>query len=231
MRFPAAAFGASRAVPSRRNAKTAAPKASRRGLTLTNARAHDPDMGVWRLGLCGLALTALACSSSGSGGGSGGSAGSGGGSGAASGGSGASSGSGGSGATGTGATSGSGGGAGTTGNVCELPKDVGPCDGAIPRWWFNAQSGKCEGFSYGGCEGNGNNFESADECVKQCAATAAAPCDVISCDGGATCVYTGTTPLCLQPCTGTGTCPGGLTCGCASSCPGCKDCVQVCLPS
>jgi len=51
---------------------------------------------------------------------------------------------------------------------CELPQVVGPCEAAIPRWWFNGASGKCEAFTYGGCQGNTNNFASEDECMGTC---------------------------------------------------------------
>ena len=50
--------------------------------------------------------------------------------------------------------------------VCELPADSGPCEAAIPRWFFNG--GECEEFTYGGCEGNGNRFESLEECEATC---------------------------------------------------------------
>ena len=43
---------------------------------------------------------------------------------------------------------------------CSLPAEVGPCDAAIERWYFDSESGQCETFIYGGCEGNRNNFPS-----------------------------------------------------------------------
>ena len=42
------------------------------------------------------------------------------------------------------------------------------CKAAIPRWSFNIKSKKCEEFSWGGCGGNANNFESEKECIKTC---------------------------------------------------------------
>ncbi len=36
---------------------------------------------------------------------------------------------------------------------CELPKEVGPCRAAIPSFYFNSSSNKCESFMYGGCKG------------------------------------------------------------------------------
>lgn len=53
-------------------------------------------------------------------------------------------------------------------DVCSLDKDIGPCRGAIPRFFFNKQTKKCEEFSYGGCLGNENNFKNAQECNSKC---------------------------------------------------------------
>lgn len=47
-------------------------------------------------------------------------------------------------------------------------KDVGPCEAAMTRWFFNSQTKQCEVFLYGGCEGNDNNFMSEDECKESC---------------------------------------------------------------
>ncbi|CAM5152271.1 unnamed protein product [Eretmochelys imbricata] len=49
----------------------------------------------------------------------------------------------------------------TSRHICSLPTEVGPCTAAIPRWVYNWHSKKCEEFSYGGCNGNKNNFQSA----------------------------------------------------------------------
>ena len=51
---------------------------------------------------------------------------------------------------------------------CSLPKDVGPCDNVVPRWYYNGESGQCELFEYGGCEGNANNFETKKACEDIC---------------------------------------------------------------
>merc|ERR1712142_939067 len=45
---------------------------------------------------------------------------------------------------------------------------TGVCKALIPRWTFDNSSQKCEEFSYGGCGGNENNFESKEECDKTC---------------------------------------------------------------
>ena len=54
------------------------------------------------------------------------------------------------------------------GLVCQLDKDPGGCRAAIPKWFFNSGSGKCETFNYGGCDGNANNFETEQECKDKC---------------------------------------------------------------
>ena len=38
----------------------------------------------------------------------------------------------------------------------------------MPRFYFNKLRGRCELFSYGGCGGNTNNFETQDECAANC---------------------------------------------------------------
>lgn len=53
---------------------------------------------------------------------------------------------------------------------CGLPMEVGPCDAAIPRFAYSTESGKCESFVYGGCEGNANNFETLANCQAVCEA-------------------------------------------------------------
>ncbi|CAM2102190.1 unnamed protein product [Caretta caretta] len=55
------------------------------------------------------------------------------------------------------------------GDICSLPTEVGPCTAAIPRWVYNWHSKKREEFSYGGCNGNKNNFETKEDCLQACA--------------------------------------------------------------
>ncbi|KAL5517673.1 hypothetical protein EMCRGX_G003261 [Ephydatia muelleri] len=53
-------------------------------------------------------------------------------------------------------------------SVCGLPSDQGPCKANAQRYFYNVQSGECEMFVYGGCQGNRNNFKSAKQCHRFC---------------------------------------------------------------
>ena len=55
-------------------------------------------------------------------------------------------------------------------DTCDLPKKVGPCLAAFPRYFFNSESGECESFIWGGCQPNANNFVSLEECERACPA-------------------------------------------------------------
>lgn len=52
--------------------------------------------------------------------------------------------------------------------VCAEPKKSGPCKAAVPRWYFNSETGMCEQFTWGGCQPNKNNFKEEIECKKAC---------------------------------------------------------------
>ncbi|XP_058033070.1 kunitz-type serine protease inhibitor bitisilin-1-like [Ahaetulla prasina] len=55
-------------------------------------------------------------------------------------------------------------------SLCYLPADSGPCLAYMPRFYYNSTSHECQGFIYGGCRGNANNFETIDECHRTCVA-------------------------------------------------------------
>ncbi|CAF1651607.1 unnamed protein product [Rotaria magnacalcarata] len=53
---------------------------------------------------------------------------------------------------------------------CLLPKDTGLCLAHMPRFYYNSATKTCEVFTYGGCSGNKNNFQTKVECEKACKA-------------------------------------------------------------
>jgi len=54
-------------------------------------------------------------------------------------------------------------------DVCSQPaKEAGPCSDYEVRYSYVSSLGLCQAFYYGGCEGNDNRFESADECEAEC---------------------------------------------------------------
>uniref|UniRef100_H2YTV0 BPTI/Kunitz inhibitor domain-containing protein n=1 Tax=Ciona savignyi TaxID=51511 RepID=H2YTV0_CIOSA len=52
--------------------------------------------------------------------------------------------------------------------VCMLIPDAGPCKGSHLRYYYDRAAMSCQKFLYGGCHGNGNNFETLDACSSQC---------------------------------------------------------------
>ncbi|CAJ1077067.1 papilin b%2C proteoglycan-like sulfated glycoprotein [Xyrichtys novacula] len=56
----------------------------------------------------------------------------------------------------------------STGDVCLLPRDEGPCDTWKIRFYYNTTMAKCTEFWYGSCHGNGNNFLTLDSCQREC---------------------------------------------------------------
>ncbi|KAM4723716.1 kunitz-type protease inhibitor 1a isoform 2-T2 [Anableps anableps] len=54
---------------------------------------------------------------------------------------------------------------------CMVPKKSGPCRASYPRWHYNAASGKCEKFTFGGCAANKNNYMHEKECKDACSGT------------------------------------------------------------
>lgn len=55
-----------------------------------------------------------------------------------------------------------------TGN-CALTPDPGPCEALIPKYYFDAEKGKCREFMWGGCEGvvPFNTLEECEACLEE----------------------------------------------------------------
>ncbi|XP_028178593.1 kunitz-like toxin PcKuz3 [Ostrinia nubilalis] len=51
---------------------------------------------------------------------------------------------------------------------CNDPMEPGLCYGNNDRFYFDTSSGACTQFVYGGCGGNGNNYETLEECQDKC---------------------------------------------------------------
>ncbi|KAH9515020.1 hypothetical protein Btru_021689 [Bulinus truncatus] len=53
-------------------------------------------------------------------------------------------------------------------DVCQEKAEVGRCKAMIPRFHFNSSIRQCQLFYYGGCGGNGNSFETKEQCEGRC---------------------------------------------------------------
>ena len=53
-------------------------------------------------------------------------------------------------------------------DICHQPKKVGSCKAAFSLYYFNSAVGECKEFTYGGCQGNENNFKTLEACQKKC---------------------------------------------------------------
>lgn len=52
--------------------------------------------------------------------------------------------------------------------ICMLPTETGPCEAAFEAWTYDSDRRACVTFTYGGCEGNENRFETEEECNASC---------------------------------------------------------------
>ncbi|KAG7476571.1 hypothetical protein MATL_G00084400 [Megalops atlanticus] len=55
-----------------------------------------------------------------------------------------------------------------TAEVCELPMEKGPCSARQLLYYYDSQERTCRTFSFGGCRGNGNRFETLEKCQQTC---------------------------------------------------------------
>jgi len=51
---------------------------------------------------------------------------------------------------------------------CTQPKETGRCRARFDRFYYNSETNECSAFTYGGCEGNGNNFQTKQLCESKC---------------------------------------------------------------
>ncbi|KAJ8737654.1 hypothetical protein PYW08_000249 [Mythimna loreyi] len=52
--------------------------------------------------------------------------------------------------------------------ICSLQPDSGTCNKYYPRYYYDISDRLCKGFSYSGCDGNYNRFETELECKNVC---------------------------------------------------------------
>ncbi|XP_020811194.1 papilin isoform X1 [Drosophila serrata] len=53
-------------------------------------------------------------------------------------------------------------------SVCDQAPEAGECDNHTTAWFYDGEKMACTAFTYSGCGGNGNRFESRDQCERQC---------------------------------------------------------------
>ncbi|XP_078346267.1 trypsin inhibitor-like isoform X2 [Oculina patagonica] len=51
---------------------------------------------------------------------------------------------------------------------CSLKPETGPCRGLFPKFYYDSSSKSCKSFTYGGCDGNDNRFDTDKECMAAC---------------------------------------------------------------
>ncbi|XP_022817331.1 PI-stichotoxin-She2a-like [Spodoptera litura] len=51
---------------------------------------------------------------------------------------------------------------------CSQPMDVGTCNLALVRYYYDSERSMCHAFIYTGCGGNSNLFRTARECRQAC---------------------------------------------------------------
>ncbi|XP_039431714.1 kunitz-type serine protease inhibitor taicotoxin [Culex pipiens pallens] len=59
-------------------------------------------------------------------------------------------------------------GSGVKNEKCKLPLRKGVCRALLPRWRYDPESKSCHEFTFGGCDGNANNFMTYEKCMDTC---------------------------------------------------------------
>ena len=49
-----------------------------------------------------------------------------------------------------------------------MKPEAGPCFAMFKNWHYDSESTSCKEFTYGGCSGNENRFDTKEECEKTC---------------------------------------------------------------
>ncbi|XP_036925071.1 collagen alpha-3(VI) chain isoform X2 [Sturnira hondurensis] len=58
--------------------------------------------------------------------------------------------------------------ASSDGDICKLRREEGTCRKFVLKWYYDAETGSCARFWYGGCGGNENRFHSQADCERVC---------------------------------------------------------------
>ncbi|XP_018013273.1 SWI/SNF chromatin-remodeling complex subunit SNF5 [Hyalella azteca] len=66
-------------------------------------------------------------------------------------------------------------------SVCFKEPNTGSCRALIPSFYFNAKTGFCDCYVYGGCQSGGNNFNSMAKCMETCGSNKAPQVISIEC--------------------------------------------------
>jgi hypothetical protein len=83
---------------------------------------------------------------------------------------------------------------------CVQPVDPGTCRGAFAVYAFDPESITCRPFTYGGCDGNQNRFETLEACEAACVSSLPSYCDESPRPTGCPCTaHAGCAGVCAIP--------------------------------